>query len=496
MMRHRLRRMRFVSNGMNFKDKKVLVMGLGTLGGGIAAAKWFVRQGARVTVTDTRPEKNLAASVRALGGAAKKITFIFGEHREENFKENDVIVVNPAVPRESRYLAIAKKNRKLLVNDARVFFDVVKNPVIAVTGTRGKTTTTNWIAHFLKVKNGNVVAAGNSSDVALLDLADKLNDKKEPVVVELSSWQLELLPGARRAPDIAVITNLHPDHLNRYHGIKAYALAKANIFRGQKRSQKLILNGDSPWTEFFLRLRPKSSIFFFSLRQLPKNRNGIFLKEGVIFFRFGGVSAPVVAKEAVSSVAGKGEHNVANFMAAALAAHLAGVPWSAIARAAGKLPQIRYREEIVVQKKNFTVVNDSTATSPDAVIAAIRRFKSRGDLILITGGTDKNLDFEQLAEEIKKTLPPEDVFLLNGSATRKLVTELKKMKYFNEQKPQLFENLEDILREIKSLYAIPHTLTSRIILFSPGAASFEKFKNEFDRGEKFDGYAKKVFRQK
>ena len=476
---------------MNLKDKKVLVMGLGVLGGGVATAKWLVRHGARVTVTDMRTKSELEASIRSLGSAAKKIKFILGEHRKEDFEWNDIIVVNPAVRRESEYLAVAKKRKRLLVNDARIFFDVVENPVIAVTGTRGKTTTTNWVAHFLRTRNKNVAAAGNSSNLALLDLADRLKSTKTPVVVELSSWHLERLPGSKYAPEIAVITNLSSDHLNRYREMEDYARAKANIFKGQKKDQKLVLNGDSRWTAFFLKLHPKAKIYFFSLRRLSKSKNGIFLKNGSLFFQENGRSEEVISEGAVSLTRKRGEHNVINLMAAALAAHLAGISWFEIAAAVRGLPEIKYREEIILEKEGLRVVNDSAATSPDAVMAAIRRFHGDGRLILITGGTDKNLDFKPLAKEIRSALPSGDVFFLNGSATKRLIAELKKQNYFKKGGPQLFEDLESIVERVKILSPKPYPLNPVVVLFSPGAASFEKFKNEFDRGEKFNGYVKR-----
>jgi UDP-N-acetylmuramoylalanine--D-glutamate ligase len=475
---------------MNFKGKKVLVMGLGILGGGVATAKWLVRHGARVTVTDVRTKSELADSIRSLGSSARKIKFVLGEHRKDDFERNDVIIVNPAVRRENEYLAVAKKHKRLLINDARIFFDVVENPVIAVTGTRGKTTTTNWIAHFLRTRNKSVAVAGNSSNLALLDLADRLKSKKMPVVVELSSWHLERLPGSKYAPEIAVITNLYSDHLNRYKGMKSYARAKAGIFKGQKRDQRLILNDDNRWTGFFLKLRPKAKIYFFSLKHLPKSKNGIFLKKGSLFFQENGRSEEVISESAVLLTRKRGEHNVMNLMAAALAAHLAGISWFEIAAAVRSLPEIKYREETILEKEGLRVINDSAATSPDAVVAAIRRFHGDGRLILMTGGTDKNLDFKPLAREIQNTLVPENVFFLSGGATKRLIAELDRLKYFKKERPQTFEDLELIVEKIKALlpkfYALPCT-----ILFSPGAASFEKFKNEFDRGEKFNEYIRK-----
>ncbi len=477
----------FIMKEMNFDGKKVLIMGLGTLGGGSATAKWFVKRGARVIVTDRRKRGLLTDSIRKLGRAAKNMTFVLGEHRESDFKANDIIVVNPAVPKESKYLAVARKNKKILVNDARIFFDAVRNPIIAVTGTRGKTTTTNWIAHFLKSRDKSVVAGGNSSAIALLDLAEKLRSAKTPTIIELSSWQLEFLPGSKRAPDVAVITNLYPDHLNRYQNMKEYALAKANIFKGQKKDQALVLNDENPWTPFFLTLRRESRVYFFSRKPLPAGKKGIFLKGGSSFyFRGNDAVQEVISGKMGRIVLAKGEHNVMNFMAAALAAHLSGVSWREIARSIKNLPAMPYREEVILRKSDLTVINDSAATSPEAVIAALRRFRNEHRFVLITGGTDKNLDFKPLAAEVKSIIEPASLFLLNGSATKKLLLELKKLNYFGGRKPPLFENLEDILKTIQNTDSKIPSAEKRILLFSPGAASFEKFKNEFDRGEKFN----------
>ena len=470
---------------MELKDKKVLIMGLGTLGGGLSSVKWFLNHGAEVTVTDLKTEKDLEKSLKKLGPLSRKIKFVLGRHDDEDFKRNDIVVINPAVPKESPFIFLAKKNKKILVNDARIFFDTVKNRTVAVTGTRGKTTTVNWIAHFLSAKGNKVTAAGNSSSLALLDLLSGTKNRKGPLVLELSSWQLELLPGAKRSPDVAVITNLYPDHLNRYESMKDYALAKANIFKNQKRNQKLILNKDNDWTSFFLKLKPKSKIYFFSKKPLGRGENGLFLKDGLFYLREGDKQKEVLSKNEVEAVIKRGEHNVSNFLAASLASYLAGVSFSDIKKSIKNLPDVKYREEVVLKRKNMLFVNDSAATSPDAVLAAILRFKNEGRVILITGGTDKNLNFEPMARKMKKLLGPEDVFFLEGSATKNLFRELKKLNYFGKSKPQLFENLGDILKAIRSA-EYEASAGKKIVLFSPGAASFEKFKNEFDRGEKFD----------
>ncbi len=475
-------------------------MGLGVLGGGIASTQWFLKRGAKVTVTDLRDKKRLAPSLKALGPAARRIKFVLGEHREEDFQNNDIIVVNPAVPRESRYLAAARRHGRMIVNDARIFFDEVKNPIVAVTGTRGKTTTVNWLNFILNASGQKALLGGNSSEVALLSLIAKLKPKTT-AVVELSSWQLEFLPDAKRAPDIAIITNLYPDHLNRYAGMHDYARAKAGIFRQQMKNQILILNAESKWTPFFLREKPKAQIYFFSTRMLPNGRRGVFIKNGALFFRSSEGTEEVLSSAAMRPLAGRGEHNLANFAAAALAAHLIGTPWFKIAGVIPHLPDVKYREEIILRRENLIIVNDSAATSPDATLAALRRFSKEAQVILIAGGTDKNLDFGPLARAIKKTLAPDRVLFLNGSATTKLMKELKRVGFL-VKRSRVFEKLPDILKSIQHTEYGINSCPSSIpyakfcILFSPGAASFEKFKNEFDRGQKFTQYVRKYFSER
>lgn len=463
---------------------RVLVMGLGALGGGVATTKWLVKHGAKVTVTDLQSRKELTPSIKALGDAAKKVTFVLGHHRTRDFQSNGVVVVNPAVRRENTFVKAARRAKKEVMNDARIFFDLSPNPTIAVTGTRGKTTTANWIAYFLRANDRAVFAAGNTPERPLLADLDRLIRRPEtPAVLELSSWQLEFIENARRAPDIALITNVYPDHLNRYRTMEDYARAKANIFVRQIPSQTLILNAENRWTAFFLRMKPRARIYFFSLGVLPPRTQGLFIKNGALALREAGNTVTVARASFVRGFKKScGAHNLQNLFSAMLAAHLAGLPWPAILRRVNTLPRIPYREEVVIRRKNLIVVNDSASTSPDATIAALKRFKGSGTF-LIVGGTDKKLEFAPLARAMKTTISAPHTFLLNGSATTKLVPELKRIGFFTKHPPQIFETLPDILRTISQ--QLPITNLPITILFSPGAASFEKFKNEFDRGRQF-----------
>lgn len=468
-------------------------MGLGVLGGGVATTAWLVKHGAKVTVTDLRSKKELTSSLKALRAIAHKVTFVLGKHRAADFKTHDLVVVNPAVRRESEFLKIARKAGRAVVNDARIFFDTVANPTIAITGTRGKTTTTNWAAHLLRARDRGVFAAGNTPDRPLLMDLDRLTHRSEtPAVVELSSWQLEFLHEARRAPDIAVITNIYADHLNRYRDIEAYATAKAFIFQNQNPAQALVLNRDNRWTPFFLRMKPRGKIYLFSTGTLPSNAQGIFLKNGTLIFREASSSTTVANRTFVQDfVRTWGIHNLENLLAAMLASHLSGLSWQTIFARINSLPSIPFRQEMIVRRKNLLVVNDSAGTSPDAVVAALARFKSPS-AYLITGGTDKKLDFRGLARAIKSSIPAPHVFFLNGSATKKLIAELTRAGFFKKNPPQIFEDLPAILLAIREHLRVTKHQSPATVLFSPGAASFEKFKNEFDRGNQFSRAARRA----
>ena len=463
-----------------FKNKKVLVVILGIYGGGAATAKWIFKQGAQVTITDMRTEDELAESMKLFTEEERKgIRFVLGGQHEEDFISHDIIVLGPGVPRESQYLFVAQKEGKQIENDASLFFRFVKNPVIAVSGTRGKSTTTSWLAHLLSQKYGQFIPTGNNPEHAFLKELISLKDENRPVVAEMSSWQLEYLPHSGRAPHIAVITNLFPDHLNRYKGgMEDYGGAKANIFKDQTENDFLVLNAENKWTKFYLSQKPKARVFYFSKKPLAKGRDGVFVKDGVMIFRNGGEEKKIL--EVKKFVEKMGEHNLENLLATVLAIRLFDPAFPITKKIVKTLPQIPFRQEIIFSKKGLTVVNDSAGTSPDAVIAVLRRF-SKQKTVLITGGTDKDLEFVELAKEIKKTLTPATLILLNGTATKKLIAELKKINFFKEKKILLFETLEECVE----ITAAAFSRKKGILLFSPGSASFEKFKNEFDRGEKF-----------
>lgn len=461
------------------RGKNVLVMGLGLHGGGIATVRWLVRAGGKVTVTDMRDRATLAPSLRALKGLP--VLYVLGGHREKDFLVHDLVVVSPGVPRESPYLLLAKKAGVPIENVASLFFRHAKNPVIAVTGTRGKTTTTLWVAELLRQRYSSVRQSG-TPEHALLDELVRVEGKKVPIIAELSSWQLEYLPIVRRAPSIAAITNIYPEHLNRYRSMKQYVDAKANIFRHQSPADTLVLNYDDPWHRYYVKKNPKGALYYISMKTLPRKLNGAYIRGEKLVLRRDGKDTELFSVKRFRRE--RGEHNLENLLRAVLLAMLFDPKLRVHERQALTLPLPAMREEVVYKQGRLTVVNDSAATSPEGTIAALRRFTKEGEVVLIAGGTDKKLAFDGLASVIKEHVPKKQLILLEGSATTKLIGALRTQRYFDQYEPLEYLDLASCVAEA---LRVAHGMKGKtVVLFSPAAASFEKFLHEFDRGKRFN----------
>jgi UDP-N-acetylmuramoylalanine--D-glutamate ligase len=510
------------------KNEKVLIFGLGILGGGSEAVRWFYKKGAKLIITDKKTKKELLPSIKKLKKIKAK--YVLGKHRFEDIDSSDIVYFNPGVSYKSEWVKYAKERGKEAVNDCYLFFKYAKGDIIAITGTRGKTTTTTWIYEFLRKFFGNkVLLGGNQPEKSLFKILDKTKENSISVL-EISSFQLEFYSNADsrrldadsrrlsdiKAPKIAIITNIYNDHLNRYSGFEEYAEVKAKIFQNQTENDYLILNLDNDWTNFFLSLKPKSQVYFVSLKKKPPK--GIYVKNEKVFIKDEKEYQIFPIKKFKEIY---GEHNFYNLLFAILAVYLylksknIKDPQDKIKKLKNFILNLKtpeFRQEIVYKDKNLMIVNDSAATSPDATINAIERFKKYKNLILITGGTDKNLDFKDLAKKIKKEIKPKNLILLNGSATKKLIEELRKIKY-----PLIEKNIFEDLREAvyRGLMRISEWINAdsklngtnknnpyrsvlnpyiSVVLFSPASASFEKFKNEFDRGKKFNKIIKAMLK--
>lgn len=450
-----------------FKDTKVVVMGLGLHGGGVGTARFFCEQGAKVLVTDLKTEEQLKESIKKLKDF--DIEYHLGGHKKEDFIKTDFVIKNPDVPNDSPYLAVAVKHNVPVKTDIGIFFDLMEdNQIIGVTGSKGKSTVATLIYQFLKSKEPDTILAGNIG-TSVLEALSKIK-KKSKIVLELSSFELEDL---NKSPRTAVITNILPDHLNRYKTINEYIEAKKMIFRNQKKNDILVLNYDDPRAREFVSF---SKTYFYSIKEKPKNP-AAFLKGKEVFFddKF----KPTCS---LSDFKLFGEHNISNLLAAVSAAKLLKIPCANIRKVLKNFKGVPFRQEFIAEKKGVKYFNDTTATMPDAVCQAIRTFRQRfprSKIILIAGGQDKVLDYKVLAKEIKNKI--DYLVLLPGTATDKLKKELKSFIFFP------VESMEKAINKASKL-----AKKGDIVLLSPGGASFNLFKNEFDRGEQFNKWVRRI----
>ncbi|UTC66655.1 MULTISPECIES: UDP-N-acetylmuramoyl-L-alanine--D-glutamate ligase [unclassified Treponema] len=469
----------------NIKNKKVTVMGLGLNGGGVAAARFFARYGAEVTVTDLKTSEELRPSIEKLSSFTN-IRFVLGEHRIEDFKESDLVIKNPGVKLEGNVFLEAAKQ---VESDISVFLALSKAPVLAVTGSKGKSSTVSALYYGLKKLGYNAFLGGNIT-VSPLSFFEETS-KDTPVVLELSSWQLaDLKTKGLLKPKAAIITPIMPDHLNWYGTMEKYVADKKIIYENMDEADYLICNFDDGWGKIFAE-ETRANVFWYSEKNLPEECRGVFFnnrQEGVC--NLNDEERLLLSKDA--KVPGlKLKQNVLNAGLALLlyqkfhqAENLKEKKNKDQAEIIRKFMDeysgIEHRLEFFYEKNGIKFYNDTAATIPEASAAAIEAFDKPP--ILICGGTNKNLNFIPLAEKAKLT---KSIYLLAGTGTDLLIPLLKE-KSVEYKGP--FDGLDSLLLSLKE-----NLEAGDIVILSPGAASFGMFKNEFDRGNKFKEKVKEIF---
>lgn len=457
----------------------MLVLGLGTKGGGVEVTRWLVAQGADVTVTDQKSADALRVSIDGLRGLP--VRFVLGRHDAADVTNAELIIRNPAVPPESPLLALARDKGITVVMDTTLFFQYCPAPIAGITGTRGKSTTTAVSAEILRLSRPDTVLAGNIGRSPLADLERIRVDT--PVVLELSSWQLEGLMNIRRSPHWAVLTTILQDHLNRYPSVEAYAASKETIVAFQLPRDIAILPVDSPWGERFAQRTPAERRWFGVLStrdKVPRGNpgdkpQGVFRVGDNVVLRRGEVEELLLLW---SELSGAGDHTKRNLLAGALLALEMGSSLADVRAVLRSFQGLPNRLEVVAERAGRTFVNDTTATTPEAVVAALTAFPGR-PVILIAGGTDKNLDYAGLFDALRTTTAVHGVVLLDGSATEKLLRASTAPAPVLTAAPRVRQMQEAVI------YAWKHSRPGDVILLSPGAASFELFRDEFDRGQQF-----------
>jgi UDP-N-acetylmuramoylalanine--D-glutamate ligase len=420
---------------MDLKGKKVTVFGLGR--SGLSAAKKLIALGADVRGTDANPL--LDANVFTGLGVEVEL----GGHSSRIIEGDDLIVVSPGIHLDIPVLAEAKEKSIPIISEIELASRILAKPIIAVTGTNGKTTTTTLIGEMLKAGGKRVAVAGNIG-LPLVDVDDAALDY---IVAEISSYQLESIVNFK--PYISVILNIQPDHLERHHSMQEYIEQKARIFLNQAGDDYLVYNQDDPAVVAMVK-KAKARLVPFS----KSNAGIITLPPGLIKI--------------------PGRHNLENALAAAQAAYLCGVKKETVAEVLRTFPGVEHRIEYVTSVSGVEFYNDSKGTNPDSTLVAIETFKDRG-IVLILGGRDKGVSLEALSRAVKERVK---AVVLIGEAAPIFETALKAVGYDAIYKAGF--SLPDAVRNAFSL-----TEHGDIVLFSPACASFDMFNNYEERGRAF-----------
>lgn len=447
--------------------RKVLVMGLGVHGGGLGVVRYMARNGADVRVTDLRTADKMQESIDALAAEDLPISYTLGEHREEDFEWADVVVKNPAVPNHSPWLTLARRLGKPIEMEMSIFLRLCPGPVIAVTGTKGKSTTATWTWEMLRHWQPDALLAGNLR-VSALEALPRITPQT-PVVLELSSFQLEGLDEPAISPHIGAVTNLSPDHLDRYSGMESYGEAKKLIFTHQQPGDWAVLNADHPTVSRWASDAP-AGVAWFGLDSEPC-LPGVFLTNGALTWHNSNGSIEVIATPDTIGIPGR--HNLINAACAATCAILAGAPLDAVRAGLASFRGVADRLEYLTTLRGVRFINDTTSTTPASTQAALHALD--GPIVLIAGGADKGLDFAELAPVVASRA--QSVVLLDGTATDLMERQ------FRDAGVNILGRYIDFEAGIKAAWE--SAPKGGAVLLSPATASFGMFRNEFDRGERF-----------
>jgi UDP-N-acetylmuramoylalanine--D-glutamate ligase len=441
--------------GIELAGKRVLVVGLARTG--VASALFCAARGARVSVTEERPEEKVADACLALRAAGVKLEL--GGHRDATFLDQDLIVLSPGVPYGLPPVAAALSAGVTIWSELELAYRFLRGRLICITGSNGKTTTTALIGHILE-KSGVATQVAGNIGTPLISCVDA-SSASGFAVVEASSFQLEAIAAFR--PDIAVLLNITPDHLDRHGSLEAYTRAKVRMFENQRERDMAILNADDALAAQHAPNGPQ--VYWFS--RSKRVASGCCLRGNEIVFRGDGQEAVMLRREQIGL---RGEHNLENVLAAATAATLAGVAPEAIASAVQSFPGVEHRIEYVATVSGVEYFNDSKATNVDATLKAIEAFS--GPLLLILGGKDKGSDYTALRLPLQNKAR---LILLIGSAAEKIESQL------GDLLPTKRAGTLAAAVELAARAAQP----GDVALLAPACASFDQFENYEHRGRVF-----------
>lgn len=446
--------------------KHILIIGAARQG--LSLARFMVDQGADVIINDQRPIEQMASALKTLSGFP--VRWYFGGHPFELLDEVDLVCISGGVPLSLPLVLEAKQRGIPLSNDSQIFMEMVPCMVIGITGSAGKTTTTTMVGRMAEnaVKPEQKAWVGGNIGTPLIDQINRIKSD-DLVVLELSSFQLELMT---LSPQIGVILNITPNHLDRHGTFEEYRAAKARLIEFQHPKDIAVLNRDDPAT-WGLAESVRGKLITFGQERPPQGKVGVFLQKEMICLTDG---SKVIEIMPTGAVLLRGQHNLFNVMAACAIAWAAGFPVSAMRAGVEGFTGVAHRLEFVRSFKGANWYNDSIATAPERTIAAIRAFDE--PLVLLLGGRDKNLPWEDLAVLIHERV---DHCVVFGEAAEKILGSIGNQQA--GQRPYTITRCGRLEDAVKAAATVVEP--GDIVLLAPGGTSFDEFRDFEERGERF-----------
>jgi UDP-N-acetylmuramoylalanine--D-glutamate ligase len=449
-----------------YDNKHILVIGAARQG--LAISRYLDKHGAKVTLTDARPENDLLDAKNSL--ADTQVQTHFGEHPFSLLDGTDLICVSGGVPLDIPIIKEAKQRHIQLSNDSQIFLENCPCTVIGITGSAGKTTTTALLGQmadrFFEMKsNKNRAWTGGNIGNPLISNVDEMQED-DLAIMELSSFQLELMT---RSPHIAAVLNITPNHLDRHGTLGAYTAAKVRILKFQKQADLAILNREDKGS-WNLREELHGDLISFGYKKPDKNDHGTYIEKGNIMLQ---IAREQMKMLPIDWIPLRGEHNLLNVLAACAIAAGATIALPAIQTAIEEFEGIPHRMQLVASRDGVQWYDDSIATTPERSLAAIKSFDE--PIVLLLGGRDKNLPWEELLQTANQKVKQ---FVLFGEAANMIAEKLEKIQKHTSAKPHSkVETLQDAIKE-----AAKTAEDGDVVLLSPGGTSYDAFVDFEERG--------------
>lgn len=447
----------------NWTNTHVLILGAARQG--LALARWLSRHGANVTLNDSRREEDLVSAKKSLSDV--NVTWAVGGHPLELLDTTEVLCISGGVPLTLPIVEEALKRGIPLSNDSQIFMEVVPCKTVGITGSAGKTTTTTLVGNMAKLAKGDHAFIGGNIGDPLINYVDNMN-ADGLAVLELSSFQLDQM---NISPNIAAVLNITPNHLDRHGTMEAYTNAKARILEFQSANDTAILGRDDKGA-WGLKNRVKGNLLSFSLQDLEEGLNGTYLHDGLLSLRDGFAYIPLLMREKVQL---RGDHNIANVLAAFAIGHAAGFKLDDMLEAVEEFRGVPHRLEWVRELNGVRWYNDSIATAPERAAAAVHAFSE--PIVLMLGGRDKNLPWGELAKLIHERVDHVVLFGEAGEMIQNAITAYSGVGSVDVHRATTLKEAVTLAAEVAS--------AGDVVLLSPGGTSFDEFKDFAERGEAF-----------